>query len=84
MAIIKYRVEATICKADKNKDRNVIGSAWIYEEILGNPKLQGKVITKEEAMKRIKEKGLIKVHSNKHGVIWDYPSEPMLERYGKL
>ena len=80
MAIIKYRVEATVTRTDKNKEENVIASDWQYEEVY-NPHKDGKIITKEVAMDKIKKLGLVEVCRNQHGVIWDSPDEPMLKKY---
>lgn len=80
MAIIKYRVEATVTRTDKNKERNVIASDWQYEEVY-NPHKPGNIITKEKAMDIIEKRGLVEVCRNMHGVIWDRPDEPMLKKY---
>ena len=70
MAIIKYRVEA---KCD-------IASEWQYEEVT-DPRKNGRILTKDQAMKIIEERELVLVHQNKHGSIWDAPDEPMKQTY---
>lgn len=80
MAIIKYRVEATVTRTDTNADRNVMASGWQYEECY-NHLQPGKILTREKAMEMIREQGLVKVHSNTHGTIWDKPDEPMFQKY---
>lgn len=82
MAIIKYRVEATVTRrTDENEDDRIIGSIWQYEEV-ENPHKQGKILTRDQAKKIIEEKGLVEVCNNRYGIIWDKPDEPMLNRYG--
>lgn len=78
MAITRYRVEAKAMSVDGRDE--VIGSSWQYEEVT-NPHKNGKILSKEEADKRIKEQGLIQVFSNRHGTIWDKPDEPMWAKY---
>lgn len=71
MAIIKYK-EAFIGMV------NVV-----YEEI-ETPFKKGKRMAKEDAKKRIKELGLVKVYSDENGVIWDKEDEPLYaEFHGK-
>lgn len=79
MAIIKYRVSMPECRVDKNQDSE-IGSSYVYE-LVTNPNKKGKQLTKERAMEMVKEQGLVVVHKNKYGVIWDRPDEPMLQKY---
>lgn len=81
MAIIKYRVEAQITRTGQSTDNNVMASVWQYEEVY-NPFNPGKILTREQAKNMIDEMGLVKVHQNEHGVIWDEPDEPMLKKYG--
>lgn len=80
MAIIKYRVEATVTRTDTNADRNVMGSIWQYEEIY-HPGRKGRVLTREQALKMIEESGLVRVFSNKYGAVWDEPNEPMRMKF---
>lgn len=78
MAIIKYRVEARM--TDTESQEAVIESVWRYEEV-HNPNKEGKELTRSEAVKAIKEQGLVKVHQTPYGAIWDTPDEPMWNRY---
>lgn len=81
MAIIRYRVEARVTRrTDVNEDDNIMASGWQYEEV-ENPHKPGNILTREKAMEMIRESGLVEVHRNKHGVIWDLPDEPMLQKY---
>lgn len=80
MAIIKYRVEATVTRADTNDDRNVIGSAWQYEEI-STPEIQGRILSREKAMDIIREKGLVLVHQTPFGSVYDTPDEPFWQKH---
>jgi hypothetical protein len=68
MAIIKYK-------------EVFIGMQNVVYEIVEDPNKKGKVISKNEAMRLIKEQGLVKVHKSEDGTIWDYPNEPFLEKY---
>jgi hypothetical protein len=52
-----------------------------YEEI-ETPFKAGKKLTRKEALEKINELGLVKVHSNKYGTIWDKEDEPLLKEYG--
>ena len=78
MAIIKYRVEAKGGPMDID-----VGSRWQYEECY-NPMKGGKLLTREEALKIIEEKGLVLVHHNMFGSIWDEPHEPMFQEYNGM
>ena len=78
MAIIKYRVEARTHDSDV-KDA-VIGSSWVYEEIT-SMEHAGNLLTREEALERIKDSKLILVHSSPFGAVYDTPDEPFLEKY---
>ena len=78
MAIIKYRVEARTHDSDVRDA--VIGSSWVYEEIT-NMEHPGKILTREEALERIKENKLILVHSSPFGAVYDTPDEPFLDKY---
>lgn len=80
MAIIKYRVEAGTAKSVRNSDKDVISSTWQYEEITA-PDKAGKLLSREEALERIREQGLVMVHKMGHGAIWDLPDEPFLEKH---
>lgn len=78
MAIIKYRVEATVrwvgeCQEDS------IEARWQYEEVKDMNK-PGKLLTREEARERINELGLVIVHKTDDGTIWDEPDEPFWEQ----
>lgn len=68
MAIIKYK-EAFV---------DIVNV--VYEEI-ETPFKKGKRMTKEDAKKRIKELGLVKVYSDKYGVIWDKEDEPLYQEF---
>lgn len=59
MAIIKYRIEAAVTHSDMNYDRNIIESTWQYEEI-EHPERGGKLLSREDALKLIREKGMIR------------------------
>ena len=78
MAIIKYRVEAKAGPRDMD-----VGSRWQYEECY-NPMKGGKLLTREEALKIIEEKGLVLVHHNMFGCVWDEPDEPMWQEYNGM
>lgn len=80
MAIIKYRVEATVTRSDEDYDVNVMASGWQYEEV-EDPHRSGRIMTREQAMQRIEKLGLVLVFRNEHGSIWDRPDEPMLQEY---
>lgn len=77
MAILRYIVEV---KNRCDSEGGSIASVWQYEETY-DPHQPGKILTREAAEKKIKSKGLVLVHSNKHGQIWDSPDEPLLEEY---
>lgn len=51
-----------------------------YEEVR-NPNCPGRKLTREEAHERIKELGLVKVHHNRWGTIWDTPNQDFLMKY---
>lgn len=78
MAIIKYRVEARTHDSDVRDA--VIVSSWVYEEIT-SMKHAGKILSREEALERIKENKLILVHSSPFGAVYDTPDEPFLNKY---
>ena len=80
MAIIKYRVEAGTAKSVRNADKDVISSTWQYEEITA-PDKAGKILSREEALERIRELGLVMVHKMGYGAIWDLPTEPFYDKY---
>ena len=80
MAILKYRVEARISRTATNDERNVIGSTWQYE-VCHTPEKEGRLISRDEALKIIQEQGLICVHQTRYGSIWDKPHEPLWEKY---
>lgn len=80
MAIIKYRVEAAVTHTDGNYDRNVIESTWQYEEIY-HPEKAGKLLSREQALKLIKENGMIQVYTSPFGAVYDTPDEPFWEKY---
>ena len=80
MAIIKYRVEAAVTHTDGNYDTNVIESAWQYEEIK-TPEKVGKLLSREEALKRIEEQDMIQVFTSPFGVVYDTPDKPFWEKY---
>lgn len=52
----------------------------VYEEITDLNK-HGRRLKKEKAMERIRELGLIKVHHNRWGTIWDTPAQDFLEKW---
>lgn len=51
-----------------------------FEEVT-DPRKKGKILTKDEAKVRIKELGLVKVHSDENGVIWDTPDKAFLTAF---
>ena len=57
------------------------GNALMLFALIHGYSKDGKIITKEVAMDKIKKLGLVEVCRNKHGVIWDSPDEPMLRKY---
>lgn len=77
MAILRYLVEVNN-RCDSNEGS--IASVWQYEETF-DPHKTGKILTKEAAEKKIKSKGLVLVHSSKHGCIWDTPDEPFYSQF---
>jgi hypothetical protein len=68
MAIIKYK-------------ETFVGMANVVYEEIETPFKKGKRMTKEEAKTRIKELGLVKVYSDKNGVIWDKEDEPLYQEF---
>lgn len=81
MAIIKYQIEATNKRiSEDSKEDRVIAYSWQYEE-LHNPHRQGRVLTREEAMQRIEEDGMVLVHQMGGCKIWDTPDEPLWRKY---
>lgn len=80
MAIIKYRVEAAVTHTYGSYDRNVIESTWQYEEVF-TPEKVGKLLSREEALRLIKEKGLIRVYTSPFGAVYDTPGEPFWEKH---
>lgn len=71
MAIIKYYVEM---KGVQD------ASGWQWEETF-DPLEEGKILSHEQALKKIEKQGLVLVHKNEHGEIWDEPSEPFFQKY---
>lgn len=53
-----------------------------YEEI-SRPEHPGRMLSKSEARERIRELGLVKVHENRHGTVWDTPAQDFLAKYGQ-
>lgn len=80
MAVVKYRVEAAVTHTDGNYDRNIIESTWQYEEC-HTPEKTGRLLSREEAMQIIREKGLVLVHQTPFGAIYDIPDEPFWEKH---
>lgn len=80
MAIIKYRVEAAVTHTDADYDQNVIESTWQYEEVF-DPEKVGKLLSREEALRLIKEKGMIQVYTSPFGAVYDTPDEPFWEKH---
>lgn len=80
MAIIKYRVEATITHTNEGDEQNVVASSWQYEECY-NPEIKGRLLTREEAQRRIREDGMVLVHSTPYGAVYDTPDEPFWEKH---
>lgn len=78
MAIIKYITEAR--QTDTDSEEAVIASDWVYEEV-GNPNKQGKILTREKALERIKEEGLVLVYQRPYGAVYDHPDEPWWEKW---
>ena len=70
MAIIKYRAET----------KYGTYSEWVYEEIQ-TPEKVGKLLSREEALKRIEELGMIQVFTSPFGAVYDTPYEPFWEKY---
>ena len=70
MAIIKYRAET----------KYGTYSEWVYEEIQ-TPEKVGKLLSREEALERIEELGMIQVFTSPFGAVYDTPDEPFLEKY---
>lgn len=62
MAIIKY------------KETFIRMTNVVYEEV-DDPNKKGRTLSKDEAKKRIKELGLVKVYSGDEGIIWDTPEK---------
>ena len=81
MAIIKYRVEAPVTRrTDVNEDDNIMASDWQYEEVF-TPERTGRLLSREEAMQIIREKGLVLVHQTPFGSVYDTPDEPFWEKH---
>lgn len=51
-----------------------------FEEV-SDPRKKGKILSKDEAKARIKELGLVKVHSDENGIIWDTPDKDFLTAF---
>ena len=51
-----------------------------FEEVV-DPRKKGKILTKEDAKERIRELGLVKVHRDENGVIWDTPNKEFLTAF---
>ena len=80
MAVIKYRVEAIVTRTYEADDRNVMGVAWQYEEV-HTPEKVDRLLSREEALQIIRDRGLVLVQSTPHGSIWDYPDEPFYRKH---
>lgn len=78
MAIIKYRVEARTHHT--NVKDSVIGSSWVWEDV-GSMVRPGRVMSREEALAKIKAESMILVHKTPFGAVYDKPEEPFLERH---
>jgi hypothetical protein len=61
-----------------------LGMVNVTFEEVADPRKKGKILTKDEAKARIKELGLVKVHSDENGVIWDTPSKDFLNAFEGL
>lgn len=70
MAIIKYK-------------ETFIGMTNVTYEEVTIPYKIGRKFSKDEAKKRIREKGMIKVFSCEDGVVWDTPDEPFFREYNR-
>lgn len=51
-----------------------------FEEVT-DPRKKGKILSKDEAKELVKELGLVKVHSDENGVIWDTPDKAFLSEF---
>lgn len=71
MAIIRYYEKARFVA-------NEVG--WVYEYTT-DPNKKGKRISKDKAKAIIKEEGLVLVHQNKFGCIWDTPDKEFRKRF---
>lgn len=54
-----------------------------FEEVT-DPRKRGKILTKEEAKRRVEALGLVKVYSDENGVIWDTPNKDFLNAFEGL
>lgn len=52
----------------------------VYEEI-ADPDRPGRKLSRPDADRRIRELGLVKVHHNRYGTIWDTPGQDFLAKY---
>ena len=83
MAILKYQVRVVNRRRREDSlDGRTIAYGWQYEEVT-NPHREGRILTREEAMEVIEEKGLVLVHQMGGCKIWDHPDEPMWAEYHK-
>lgn len=71
MAIIKYYVEM---KGVED------ASGWQWEETF-DPLEEGRKLTREQAERKIEKKGLVLVHRNEFGEIYDEPEEPFFQKW---
>lgn len=76
MAVIKYHVKAV----NRRRPKEAFAEGWEYA-VCTHPLKEDKIISREKALEIIEKEGLVEVHRCKHGVIWDSPDEPLLEKF---
>lgn len=51
-----------------------------FEEVT-DPRKRGKILTKEEAKRRVEALGLVRVYRDENGVIWDTPDKAFFTEF---
>lgn len=50
-------------------------------EVITNPNRVGKIVSKEDARRIIKDKGLIVSYRDKNGIVWDTPDQKFYNEF---
>ena len=50
-------------------------------EVVAHPKKLGKIVSKDEAKRIIKEEGLVVAYNDDNGVLWDTPDREFYEEF---